>query len=115
MNRDEILEKSRDENKNVLDEREKAVQTKSNSISQGVGMILCILVGAIGMGLTGSVSILAGCTTIFWGMFAAERVAYAVKLRSFGHFVLAGALITGFVAMFILFVISCVNGWGVTF
>lgn len=114
MNKDEILTKSRNENKNVLDEREKAVQTKSNSISQGVGMILCILIGAIGLGLTGHVSILAGCTSIFWGMFAAERVAYAVKLRSIGHWVLAGVLIVGFVAMFILFIVSGVHGWRLT-
>ena len=49
---------SRLENKGALDEREKAAQTKANSISQGVGLILCLFFGVVGMGLTGSVSIL---------------------------------------------------------
>lgn len=114
MNRDEILAKSRSENRGVLDERERAAQTKANSISQGVGMILCILIGAIGMGLTGSVSILWACTSIYWGMFAAERVAVAIKLRSKGQWVFAGVLVVCFVAIFIIFVISCVQNWGVT-
>lgn len=114
MNRDEILARSRDENKNVLDEREKAVQTKANSISQGVGLILCIVIGAIGMGLTGTVSILWACTSIYWGMFAAERVAVAIKLRSKGQWIFAGAFVVGFVVIVAVFVVSCVKGWSVS-
>lgn len=114
MNRDEILARSRDENKNVLDEREKAVQTKANSISQGVGMILCILVGAIGFGLTGMSYILWAVTSIYWGMFAAERVAVAIKLRGKGHWIFAGAFVVGFVVIVAVFVVSCVKGWSVS-
>lgn len=111
MNRDEILDRSRNENMNVLDEREKAVQTKANSISQGVGMILCILIGAIGFGLTGMPCIMWAVTSIYWGMLAAERVAVAVKLRSKGHWFFAGPFVIGFVVIFIVFVVSCVKGW----
>lgn len=114
MNRYEILERSRNENKNVLDEREKAAQTKANSISQGVGMILCILIGIIGFGLTGMSCILWAVTAIYWGMFAAERVAVAIKLRSKGHWIFAGAFVVGFVVIFAVFVISCFEGWGVS-
>lgn len=114
LNRDDILAKSRNENKNVLDEREKAVQTKANSISQGIGLILCIVIGAIGMGLTGAVSILWACTTIYWGMFAAERVAVAIKLRSKGQWIFAGVFVVGFVVLFAVFVVSCIKGWSVS-
>ena len=114
MNRDEILAKSRQENKNVLDEREQAAQTKANSISQGFGMILCIFIGAIGMGLTGMACMLWASLAIYWGMFAAERVVCAIKLRSKGHWVLAGVTVAGFAAIFIVFVISCVKVWGVS-
>ena len=114
MNRDEILAKSRSENKNVLDEREQAAQTNANSISQGVGLILCILIGAIGMGLTGMASMLWASATIYWGMFAAERIAVAVKLRSMRQWVFASVLVACFIAIFSLFIISCVKGWGVS-
>lgn len=102
---------SRLENHGALDEREKAAQTKANSISQGVGLILCILFGAVGMGLTGSVSILWACTAIYWGMFSAERIAVAVKLRSKGHWVFAGIVSIGFIAIACVFVISCIQNW----
>lgn len=111
MNREEILAKSRHENKNVLDEREMAAQTKANSISQGVGLILCIVIGAVGMGLTGMVSMLWAATAIYWGMFAAEQVALAIRLRSMGRGVFGGILTVGFIALFTVFVVSCVKGW----
>lgn len=114
MDRDEILAKSRRENENVLDERERATQTKANSVSQGVGMILSILIGAIGMGLTGMASMLWASTTIYWGMFAAERVVVAIKLRSKGQWVFASVLVAGFIAIFSVFIISCVKGWCVS-
>lgn len=114
MNRDEILERSRNENKNVLDERERAAQTKANSISQGVGMILCILIGAIGFGLTGMSCVLWAVTAIYWGMFAAERVAVAIKLRNKGQWIFAGVFVVGFVVIFAVFVVSCVKGWSVS-
>lgn len=111
MDRDEILARSRSENKNVMDEREKDAQTKANSVSQGVGMILCILIGAIGMGLTGMVCTLWASTSIYTGMFAAERIAVAIRLRSKGLWLLAGIATTAFLAVFVVFIISGVKKW----
>lgn len=110
MDKEEILAKSRNENKNVMDEREKAAQTKANSISQGVGLILCLLIGFIGLVFTGSASIISGCSAIYCGMFTAERIAFAVKLRSKGQWVFAGISIAVFVGVFSLFLICCVKG-----
>lgn len=113
MNREEILAKSRNENKNVMDERGKVIQTKANSISQGMGMILCLVVGFVGLLLSGHVSILAACSAIYAGMFASERVAFAAKYRSAACWVFAGFTVIFFVGMFVFFVISCVNGWSI--
>ena len=111
MNREEILEKSRHENKNVMDERGEAIQTKANSISQGMGLIMCLLVGFIGLLLTGHVSMIAACSAIYGGMFASERVYFAAKYRGAGPWVLAGFTAVFFIGMFVFFIISCVNGW----
>lgn len=92
MNREEILAKSQKENHNKLDERSRNIQTKANSISQGVGMILSILTGAIGMGMRGDAAFLWCVLTIYLGMFAAERVVCAVKEKSVGQWVLASVL-----------------------
>ena len=105
MNREEILAKSRHENKNVMDERGKAIQTKANSISQGMGLILCLIVGFVGVLLSGYVCIIAACSAIYFGMFASERVYFALKHRGTIHWF--------FVGMFVFFVISCVNGWSI--
>ena len=111
MKKEEILAKSRSENKNVMDERGNAIQTKANSISQGAGLILCLVVGFVGLLLTGYGSIIAACSAIYFGMFATERVYFAVKYRGTVHWVLAGLTFVGFIGLFIFFVICCVKGW----
>ena len=113
MNREEILAKSRHENKNVMDERGQAIQTKANSISQGMGLILCLIVGFVGVLLSGYVCIIAACSAIYFGMFASERVYFALKHRGTIHWILAGFTVVFFVGMFVFFVISCVNGWSI--
>lgn len=109
MNREEILAKSRNENENVLDERSKVIQTKANSISQGVGMILCIVMGAIGYALTLKPDILWCCTAILWGMFACERIVCAVKEKNVAQWVLAGVLIAGFIAVLAAYILVLLN------
>lgn len=106
MNREEILAKSQKENHNKLDERSKNIQTKANSISQGVGMILCILTGAIALGIRKDAAFLWCVLTIFWGMFAAERIVCAVKEKTAGQWVLAAIITLGSVAAFVIYFLT---------
>ena len=108
MNKEEILEKSREE-KNVLDERDRAIQTKANSISQGVGMILCIVMGAIGFGITQTADFLWCALSILWGMFACERIVCAIKSKSAGQWVLASIITLGFLAAVVVYVLCLLN------
>lgn len=109
MNKEEILAKSREENKNVLDERDRAIQTKANSISQGVGMILCVVMGAIGFALTQTADFLWCALAIHWGMFACERIVCAVKSKSAGQWVLASIITLGFLAGVVVYVLCLLN------
>lgn len=95
MNREEILAKSQKENKNQLDERSKSIQTKANSISQGVGMVMCILLGAIGMGARRDHAFLFLALALYWCMFAAERLACAAMEKNKGQWILAAVITVG--------------------
>lgn len=106
MNREEILARSQKENHNRLDERSRKIQTRANSISQGVGMVLCILLGAMGFGASGEVSYLWLAVALFWGMFAAERIACAVMEKSKAQWVLAGVITAGAVAALVVYVLT---------
>ena len=90
MNREEILAKSRKENHAKLDERDQSIQTKANSISQGVGLVLCIVLGELAHAVTHDS--LFSCLTIalYMGMYAAERISCAVMGKSRGLWVFAG-------------------------
>lgn len=92
MNREEILAMSQQENENKLDERSKAIQTKANSISQGVGMVMCVIVALLGTFLTWNPVFGWCCLSIYGGMFAAERIVCAVKEKTVGQWV--GASVT---------------------
>ncbi len=109
MNREEILEKSRNENRNVLDERDKSIQTKANSISQGVGMILCIVLGLVGFFLTKSADCLWCATAICWGMFACERIVCAIRSKIAGQWVFAGIITAGFVAVLVVYILQLID------
>ena len=108
MNREEILAKSQKENKNKLDERSAKIQTKANSISQGVGMAMCILLGAVGMGARRDHAFLFLALALYWCMFAAERLACAVMEKNKGQWIFAtvitlgavGGLVAYFLALF---------------
>lgn len=95
MNREEILAKSQKENHNKLDERSQKIQTKANSISQGVGMLLCIVLGAVGLGARRDAAFLYLALAIYWGMFAAERLACAFMEKTKGQWVFAIVITLG--------------------
>lgn len=105
MNREEILARSQKENHNRLDERSGRIQTRANSISQGVGMVMCILLGAIGTGASGDPAFLWLAVALYWSMFAAERIACAAMEKSRPQWVLAGVITLGAVAGIVLYVL----------
>ena len=80
MNKDEILAKSRNENRNG-DEMVQQVKLRTASISRAVGFCLCVFgvfVDSIFLkiGLLGLV-----CWTVYWGMLAAEEWVIYVGLK----------------------------------
>jgi len=111
MNREEILARSQKENHHQLDERSKAIQTQANSISQGVGMVLCILLGAIGLGIRRDAAFLWCVLSVYWGMFATERLVCAAKEKTAGHWVLAAIITAGAVASFVVYILALLGIW----
>ena len=109
MNREQILAKSQQENKNQLDERSQNIQTKANSLSQGVGMVMCVIMGLLGYCLSGNPDFPWCCTSIFWGMFAVERIVCAVKEKTIGHWVGASFLVLGTVAVTVCYVLCLLD------
>lgn len=90
MNREEILTRSQEENKYQMDERGKSIETRASSISQGVGMVLCILLGAIAHAVTHDIQFMNLALSLFMSMFAAERIACAVLAKTRGQWIFAG-------------------------
>ena len=80
MTKDEILAKSRKENK-IMDEREQAVVLRGASIAKGVGLALCILVVFLGDVLGADPAAGLGAFGIYWGMYGTDRAYRWWKLR----------------------------------
>ena len=81
MNRDEILAKSREENK-TADERVKSIQTKAGAISSAVGLALCCIIAFL-EGIWGDSCILFyGCFSIYWGITAAKGLVLAFATKN---------------------------------
>ena len=80
MTKDEILAKSRKENK-IMDEREQAVVRRGASIAKGVGLALCILVVFLGDVLGADPAAGLGAFGIYWGMYGTDRAYRWWKLR----------------------------------
>ncbi|MBQ8556566.1 MAG: hypothetical protein IJ438_11945 [Clostridia bacterium] len=106
MNREEILARSQKENHNKLDERSKNIQTKANSISQGAGMVMCVLLGAIAHAVTHDIKYMNLAMSLYLSMFAAERICCAVMEKNRGQWVFAGIVTTVAVATIITFLLS---------
>lgn len=105
MNREEILAMSQQENTGKLDERSQSIQTKANSISQGVGMMVCVIMALLGIFLTWNPVFGWCCASIYGAMFAAERIVCAAKEKSVGQWVFAA--VTTLVG--VVFIVAYVN------
>ncbi len=92
MNKDEILAKSREENKNA-DERQLALRQKAQAISGAVGIALCFIIALLEGVFGDSVILFYGCFSIYWGMTAANGIALAVATKKkFAWFSLLNAV-----------------------
>ena len=89
MNREEILARSQKENQYQMDERSKSIETRASSISQGVGMALCILLGAVAHAVTHDIKYMDLALSLYLSMFAAERIACAVMAKTRGQWIFA--------------------------
>lgn len=104
MNREEILAMSQQENENKPDERCVAIQTKANSIGQGAGMVMCILMSMLGIFITWN-PVFGWCgSAIYMGMFAVERIVCAAKEKTVGQWALASVITLGAVAAIVAYV-----------
>ena len=101
MTREEILEKSRKENKG-MDERELNAVMRGGSIAKGVGLLLCILVVFLTDTLGGDPSASLGAFAIYWGMYGTDRTYRWWKLRERSDLLLA----IGSIAFCIAFVVA---------
>ncbi|MBO5090705.1 MAG: hypothetical protein J6C27_07350 [Clostridia bacterium] len=77
MNKDEILAKSREENKSA-DERQKHLQQKAGTIASAVGMALCCIVAFLEGIFGDSVILFYGCFSIYWGITASNGLVLAI-------------------------------------
>ena len=106
MNREEILAKSQKENEYQMDERDQKIQTKANSISQGVGMALCIALGAVAYGVTHDHQFMNLALALYVSMFASERIACAVMSKSRGQWIFAGIVTAAAIAAIAVFLLT---------
>ena len=98
MTREEILEKSRTENKG-MDEMELYTIFRGGSIAKGVGLALCMLMVFLGDVLDADPAAGLGAFGIYWGMYGTDRAYRWWKLRERSDLLLA----IGSAAFFIAF------------
>lgn len=70
---------------------------------------MCIIMAALGIGLTGKPAFGWCCVAIYWGMFAVERIVCAVKEKTVGQWVLASMISLGAVAAIVVYILSLVG------
>ena len=98
MTRDEILARSRKENR-TGDELEQHVISRGGSIAKGVGLALCMLMVFLGDVLGADPAAGLGAFGIYWGMYGTDRAYRWWKLRERSDLLLA----IGSAAFFIAF------------
>ncbi|MBE5803187.1 MAG: hypothetical protein E7316_01575 [Clostridiales bacterium] len=111
MNREEILALSQKENKNKPDERSRAIQTKAKSISQIVGLALCVILGPVGIAIKRDSAFLWCALAIYWGMVAAERLAYAAREKTKWQWVGAGAITVCAMGSMVIYILALLGIW----
>lgn len=88
MTREEILEKSRVENKH-MDEREQNVSRFSKGVSGAFGLLLCMLLNLINSSNHGPEAVGHAMWTIASGIYAAEHITNAIHLKQKHYWILA--------------------------
>lgn len=80
MTREEILEKSRRQNKG-MDEREQQVRIWAGKVSQSFGVILCLLVSTANMLFDGPRMVTIAVLMVYTGMGVSQYIASAFRLK----------------------------------
>lgn len=93
MNKEEILAKSRNDNKSA-DERQILLQQKAQAISGGVGLALCCIIALLEGIFGDSVILFYGCFSIYWGITVANSIVLAVMTKNkYGWFSVVNAIL----------------------
>jgi len=109
MDKNEILEKSRNENKNKPDERELFVNGKAAAIGSSVGILICAAVILLETFLSDSYIATPAAWTVYWGIFAAIHTYKFAKLRQ-KHELAWGILGCALGVLFLVFYVLRLTG-----
>lgn len=102
MTKEEILEKSRKENKG-FDEREQQTKIMAGNISQSFGVILCLLTSMINRYFDGPRIVTIAVLMIYVGMGASQYIVSAIRLKKVSDWVMALCLTAVFVLSILKF------------
>lgn len=105
MNKEEILQKSRIENKN-MDEREAYVLAAAGKLASQIGMLVCCVVAVTQVAITGTISFESWM--IYFSILGTLFTVKYVKLRQKHELWIAILYIALFVLFTVLFVIRTV-------
>ena len=103
MTKEEILEKSRKENKG-FDEREQQTRIMAGNISQSFGVFLCLLTSMINRYFDGPHIVTVAVLMLYVGMGASQYIVSAIRLKKFSDWLMALFLTT-------VFVLSALKCW----
>lgn len=101
MTKEEILEKSRKENKNT-DEREQQVSSRAKAISGAIGLTICMILNLINAYNNGPAAVNSAMWTVACGIYAPGYFISARALKRKSDWVLA----VGFTVLGILHLIQ---------
>lgn len=97
MTKDEILEKSRKENKGYMDEREEHINQAGAAFAFCFGLLLCCLIFLIVGLCQGPDIIMNTAGTIFLGMLSAHFLYFAIRTRNLLYWFLSFCGVISFI------------------
>ena len=109
MTKEEILEKSRRENKD-FDEREYQVLIQAGNMARGIGLVLCCLVVFLNIRFDGPRSVRCAAWAINFGMMAVQYWVSAIRLKKTGDWVMAVLISVFFLLTGVDFIICTISG-----
>ena len=109
MNKEEILRKAQEENKDKLDEREQIVYGKASQIGMLVGGIICVILVVISRYILNIPEVALVAFMLYFSMLGSNKIVLFYYLKNCSHLVYSIICFVFAVAFLLTFILEVVK------